>query len=464
MHIEMTPRAIPASRVRLSLLAAAAMLWCSASSALELGPFTLTGIAKTSAQYGSNVCTECQRFPLEGKERVFADELVQGAPYGAETTYFTLFNPYLEAKFNLPNGFKLSGLLSQRWRNGNPSTPGALIEDIAGASYFAKNIAISHEDYGSVRVGVMPSRAWSVADYPYATDIGNSAAWADNGAGYGVNMHAVRYTSRLLDVLEGDLVLEATYDRGASGWERNKPKFWEFWAQFRRGDLVIDAMYQDARNGNPQSFSKGPFLSLTPDKADDDKLGGSGQSILMVLGRYDINSSLQATAGLRRNRWSGAYAVCVKLVDGECRFNNMFNTDWGGTDANGISNPGYEATSVDWMMGLRYRTGPWAAYSSLTYLGKAETRNPSERGQSNSAFIGGLGLSYDYSTSWQFHVEAGAIVYGLSAQSSGCGDSPRPPGSCTLAPMSMGSNAYSGVDSRVSKTGNWVAAGVDFKF
>jgi hypothetical protein len=445
-------------------LAAAGLLWCGTSAAVEFGPFTLSGVAKTSVQRGSNVCLNCQVYPNEGKERIFADELVQGAPYGAETTYFTLVNPYLEAKFDLGKGFKLSGMLSERWRNSDPGSPGALGKDILGADFFAKNVAISHEDYGSVRVGIMPTRAWSVADYPIATNIGNSAAWADNGAGYGVNTSAIRYTSRLLDVAQGDLVLEATYDRGDTDWKRNKPRFWELWAQFHRNDLMLDVMYQDARNGNPQAFGKGPFTSLTPDSADDDKLGGSGQSILMAMGRYQVTSNIEATAGIRRNRWSGAYAVCVKVVDGQCRFNNMFNVNWGGTDANGVDNPGYRVTSLDLMFGLRYRTGPWATYSSLTHLGKASTDNPSERGQSNSATIGVLGLSYDYSNYWQFHVEAGAITYGLSARSSGCGDSPRPAGSCTLSPTSMGSNSFNGVDSRVTKSGNWVGAGVDFRF
>ena len=330
--------------------------------------------------------------------------------------------------------------------------------------WFARNIALSHEQYGSVRIGIMPTRAWSVADYPIATEIGNSAAWADTGAGYGVNNKAIRYTSRVLDVSNGDLVLEATYDFGDTSFDINKPRFWELWVNYRRGGLIIDAMYQDTRNGNPQAFGKGPFLGLTPNSADDPKLGGSGQSIFMLMARYEVDSSLQFSGGIRRNRWSGAYAVCVDFVDGQCRFNNMFNTDWGGTDANGVPNPGYSVTSYDAMAGARYRMGSWEAYTSQTYLGKGSTDNPSERGQSNTALIGGLGLRYNFDRSLQVHVEVGGIRYGLSPQMSGCGSVTRPEGSCTLSPTSIGSNAFNGVDSRVTQTGNWIATGVDFVF
>ena len=57
--------------------------------------------------------------PLATKEFVWADELVQGKGYGNGSTHVTLVQPYLGAKFDLGRGFKLSGLLSQRWRDGN---------------------------------------------------------------------------------------------------------------------------------------------------------------------------------------------------------------------------------------------------------------------------------------------------------------------------------------------------------
>jgi hypothetical protein len=211
-------------------------------------------------------------------------------------------------------------------------------------------------------------------------------------------------------------------------------------------------------------IASGLFTGLTPDPVDDAKLGSSGQSMLLVMARYQLTSRLEATAGYRRNRWSGAYGVCTQFVDGNCRYNNMFNVNWGGTDANGVPDPGYVATSNDVMAGLRFQEGPYAVYGALTYLGKAKTSNPSQRGQDNTALIAGLGASYDFNRAWQVHAEIGGVSYGQSPQSSGCGNRVRDPGSCTLGPMSLGANAYGGVDSRISKTGNWFGAGVDFKF
>lgn len=422
------------------LLPLAGLLLCSASQAIEFGPFSLTGFAKAEAQRGSNHCLDCQKDPgppkgFAFKDMVWADELIPGAPYDSSTTHVVLFQPWFGAKFDLGGGFKLSGLLSQRWRDGDLDIPGFMYE---------KNVALSHEDYGRLAVGAMTSRAWSVADYPYGTNIGVSDSWASSGAGYGLLGHAVRYTSRPLDVLEGDLVLEATYDQGNTDFKRNKPRFWEFYAQFHKGDLVVDAMFQDSRNGTPSAWGHGPFTGLTPFPSDDAKLGGSGQSIAMVMARYQLDARFEVTGGLRRNRWSGAYAVCVSNCGPSSgQWNNMFNVDWGGS-LNGVTNPGYEATSVDLMLGLRYRIGPWVAHTGMVHLGRASTDNPSERGQSNRALINTVGLGYEYSPGLQFYGLAGMVHYGRLG----------------LSPLSMPANdAFTFVDSRVSKNGNWFGLG-----
>ena len=433
----------PASRRAASLsLLAAALCMPAVSQALDWGPFSLTGFAKAEVQRGSNHCSphvnSCQALPNEDKQRFWADELLQGSPYQSTTTTVTLVQPYLGVKFDLPKGFKFAGLLSQRWRDGTPDIPGF---------FYEKNLAISHEDYGSLRVGAMTTRAWSVADYPYGTNVGLADVWGASGAGYGLLTNALRYTSRTLDVAEGDLVLEATYDQGNTGFKRNKPQFWEFYAQFHKGDLVIDAMVQDARNGTPVAWGHGPFTGLTPFPVDDAKLGGSGQSIAMAMARYQIDSRFELSGGVRRNRWSGAYAV-ITVPGSSAQWNNMFNVDWGGS-LNGVANPGYAATSTDAFAGLRYRTGPWVAHTGMGYLGKASTDNPSERGQSNSALVNTLGLNFDYGQGLQFYGLAGMVHYSRLG----------------LAPMSMpGNAAFTNVDSRVSRVGNWFGAGVVYVF
>ena len=416
----------------------AALLLCGSSQALDFGPLSLTGFAKAEAQRGSNHCINCQESTDTDKQRIWTDALKPGSEYKSTDTHVTLVQPYLGLKVDLPQGFKLAGLLSQRWRDAQVDIPGF---------WYEKNVAISHEDYGSLRIGAMTTRAWSMADYPYGTNIGMADVWGASGAGYGLLTGALRYTSRLFDVFSGDLTLEATYDRGNTGFKINKPEFWEFYAQFHRGDLVLDAMLQDTRNGTPAAWGHGPFTGLTPFAADDAKLGGSGQSIAMLMGRYQINSRLELSGGVRGNRWSGAYAVITNDVQ-PYQWNNMFNVDWNGK-LNGVSNPGYAATSTDWMLGLRYKVGAWTASTGMVVLGKAKTDNPSERGQSNSATVNTLGLNYDAGHGLQLYGLAGMVHFSRLG----------------LSPMSMpGNSAFTNVDSRATQNGNWFGAGAVYVF
>lgn len=425
---------------RAACIALAGLTLSGAAAAFDFGPFSLTGFGKVEFSRGSNHCPDCQFLPNEDKQRYWADELVQGRRYKTTETHVTLLQPYLGAKFDLPMGFKLSGLLSQRWRDGKEDIPGF---------FYDKSVALSHEDYGSLRLGAMTTRAWSIADYPYGSNVGLADMWGSAGAGYGLLANAARYTSRLLDVAGGDLVLELTYDQGNTLFKRNKPRFYEVWAQFRRGDLAIDAMYQDTRNGTPAAWGHGPFTGLTPFPADDAKLGGSGQSMAMVMARYDIDARFEVSGGIRLNRWSGAWAVVTTpgTATTKDQWNNMFNVCWS------VDNPGcvkgYAATSTDAYVGLRYRTGKWIASTGMGYLGKASTDNPAERGQSNSALINTLGLSYQVNPAFQVYGLAGMVHYGRLG----------------LAPMSMpGNTSFTNVDPRVSRVGNWFGAGAVYVF
>ena len=431
---------------RASIVVAAGLALTGPAAAVDFGPFSLTGFVKADVTRISSECPlkTCQVDKFAGREFIWADELVQGVGYGAGTTHVTLFQPYLSAKFDLPRGFKLSGLLSQRWRDGK--------EDFKGFLY-DRSIALSHEDYGRLSVGAMQTRAWSMADYPFGSDIGVGDPWASSGAGYGLLTRAVRYTSRLLDVAEGDLVLEATYDFGESGWRRNKPRFVELWAQYRRGDLGVDVMLQETRNGPPVAFGHAPFSGLFYDTSFDEDLGGSGQSIAMVMARYKTSARLELSGGLRANRWSGAYAKFLqsRTVNpaGFDIWNNPFNVDWS-TDLGGGVYKGYSAKSYDAVIGARYKvTDKLSAYAGMVHLGTASTSNPSERGQSNSATFNTLGVNYDYGQGLRLNAVVGLVNYGRRG----------------LAPISMpGHQAFTGIDSRIEKRGNWFGAGATFTF
>jgi hypothetical protein len=426
--------------------AAAALGLASSAWAVDFGPFSLTGFAKVDVTRISSQCPlkDCQVEKFAGREFIWSDELVQGVGYGGGTTHVTLFQPYLSAKFDLPRGWKLSGLLSQRWRDGMPDFKGFLYD---------RSVTLAHEDYGRFSVGAMQTRAWSMADFPFGSDIGVGDPWASSGAGYGLLTRAVRYTSRLFDVAEGDLVVEGTYDMGEAGFKRNKPSFWELWFQYRRGDLGIDVMLQEGKNGPPVAFGHAPFSNLFYLSQFDQDLGGSSQGIAMLMARYKVDSKLELSAGVRANRWSGAYAKFLqsKAVNpaGFDIWNNPFNVDWS-RDLGGGVYKGHAARSVDLVLGARYRiTDKLDAYTGMVHLGTASTDNPSERGQSNSATFNTLGVSYDYGQGLRLSAVVGMVNYGRLG----------------LAPTSMpGHQAFTGIDSRVKQRGNWFGGGATYTF
>jgi hypothetical protein len=416
-------------------------LGCSqAALAFEWGPLSLTGFAKVSASHVSNGCEGCQREPEANRHFLWADDIVFGKRYGGLTSDSVQIQPTLGLKFDLPQGFKLAAAYSQRLRDGEPDLPGVVYE---------RSATLSHEFYGTLAIGNFPSRSWNRADFPYASDLGQTA-FSDSGAAYGILTHAVRYTSRELFVAEGNLVLEITYDQGDTNFKRNKPELFELWALWGRGPLLVEAVAQSARNGAAGAFAKAGFNGLTPfPERDDGRLGGNSQGIFMLLAKVQIGTAYELSGGLRFNRWSGAYAVPL-TAGAQAQWNNPFNVDWNGVDARGVPNPGYSARSTDFMLGLRKYVSPkLVAYSGLTYLGRASTANPSERGQSNSAVFASLGVRYD-------------VGQGLSVSGSLNGVWYRKKG---LAPLSMPAHdAFSNVDSRVANRGNWVSLEANYTF
>jgi hypothetical protein len=427
-------RALPVALCVLGLGAA------TATHAFEYGPFSLTGFAKASAGWISNGCKDCQRDPEAGRQFIWADDLAFGRKFGGTSTDSVQIQPVLGVKFDLPQGFAISGTFSQRYRDGKADLPGVVYE---------RSLTLKHEYYGTLQIGNFLSRGWNRPDFPYASDLGQTA-FSDAGAAYGILTKAVRYTSRELFVADGNLVLEGTYDWGDTDFKRNKPELIEFWALWARGPLVVEAIVQSARNGAPAAFAKAGFTGLTPfPDRDDQQLNGNSQGMFMLLGKYQIGTAYEVSGGLRFNRWSGAYAVPLTLGP-LAQWNNPFNVDWGGFDANGVPNPGYSARSTDLMLGLRKYINPkLVAYTVLTYLGKASTANPSERGQSNSALFASVGARYDVGSGLTVSGSLNAVAYARKG----------------LAPLSMPAHdAFSNVDSRIANRGNWVSVEANYQF
>ena len=438
------------SGARGGAVALAATLACAPALAIEFGPFSLTGFGKLESTRTTNVCEDCQRELGEARHRRWADDLAFGKPFGTRETTVTLFQPYLGFKQDVGRGWQAFGLLSQRWRDGKVDLDGWLYE---------RNVGVAHEDWGRLTVGAMTTRGWSVPDYPYSfkaisSDFwgggsGATTAWSDAGAGYGLLSRAVRYMSRPVEMLGGDWLFEATYDIGKRGWKKNKPEFIELYAKYIGRELLVDLVVQSAKNGEPVAWGKAPFGGLTPFAADDPLLGSSSQGMAMVMVRHVIDGRIELSGGLRHNRWSGAYAV--QTTTGPLgRWNSMFNVDWGGFDANGVPNPGYAARSTDVMLGTRYRINDkFTAGLNLTYLGKAHTDNPSERGQSNTLTVGTASLGYTPHPNVQLSITGSVYQFGRKGQ----------------APLSIPAhNAFTNIDSRVADRGNAIGVSANFTF
>jgi len=447
-------------RGALKATAIGAFLCCATlSHAVDFGPngmFSLTGFAEGTAGVQGNYCLNCQVSDSTASKQIKAsDAIIPGKRYEDVYTTNWQVQPYLGAKYDLGRGFEISGLLSQRWRQGTIN--GNTVETRYGGTvdipdyWYEKNIALRHEDYGSVRVGSMTSRGWSVADFPYGGNLGLSESWGASGAGYGMLANAIRLGSRQLDVAEGDLFVELTYDQGNTNFKRLSPAFYELYAQYHKGDLVVDAVYQDATNGGAGAWGHAPFSGVTPYPLDDSftatgtgvRFNGTHQSIAMLMARYRVNAKVEVSGGIRQNKWSGANIVYNPATNWTSGFNVDYSNPFAATA------PGHSATSVDALLGGRYRSGPWTYFAGMVYLGAADTLNPSDRGQGNTALINTLGARYDYAPGLQLEATGGMVHYGQRG----------------LSPMSMPGNAsFSNVDSRITQDGAWVTVGLLYSF
>lgn len=418
--------------------------------AVDFGPdgmFSLKGFAEVTTTMQGSYCLQCQVAPAGASKQIrSSDAIVPGKAYRDTTLMGWQVQPDLSFKYDLGQGFKAGGKLSQRWREAY--VDGNVVETRYGGTvdvpdyWYNKNLSLSHEDYGTVTVGAMTTRGWSVADYPYGGNLGLSSAWGSSGAGYGMLTNTLRLATRTLDVANGDLFVEVSYDQGNTNFTRLKPVFWELYAQYHQGDLVLDAVMQDATNGGPGAWAHAPFTGLTPFSPDDKNLAlqGNHQSIAMLMGRYQVNNQVEVSAGVRRNEWKGASLVYNPATNWTTAFNVDFNKP---------SYLGYSAVSYDGMLGLRYRLNKWILSTGMVYLGIADTSNPSERGQSNSAVINTFNVNYEFGNGWLFESTFGLVHYSKKG----------------LSPMSMpGNDSFSNVDSRISQDGHWLTVGMLYAF
>ena len=108
--------------------------------AYDLGPFTFRGFVLGQYSWSNSQCIDCQKFPDEDRQRVWADELLPNQKTTSGFSPFSLFQPYIDLRpIYLGQGFNISAMLSQRWRDGMEDIPGIIYE---------RNITLEHEYYG----------------------------------------------------------------------------------------------------------------------------------------------------------------------------------------------------------------------------------------------------------------------------------------------------------------------------
>lgn len=156
LHVPPTPLK---SALRWSMLAAL-MLGSMSSHAVDFGPdgmFSLTGFAKVTLGAQTNYCNSCQIADSNVSKQIrSADAIAPGQSIDSANNMTWIVHPYLTARKNLGNGYELSGMISQRWRDSRVN--GQPIESRYGGKldvpnyWYDKNVAIKHDGYGSVRL------------------------------------------------------------------------------------------------------------------------------------------------------------------------------------------------------------------------------------------------------------------------------------------------------------------------
>jgi hypothetical protein len=363
------------------------------------------------------------------------------------------------------SGVKVDAVLTQRWRDGKV--------DIVGQNWYERNVGIEHPEYGTVRAGTQLARSWSRQD-AFSYPVGLSSAWSETGAGFSVLPQSLRYTSPQFEVGLGKLTLEATYatnDRfsqvqnPAIPSNSARPQLGELFAQYSDEKNLIEVIFDTAKNAGQSSWGKNPLVGAAnfpllstgsyPTGYPFNVYGSTPkQNMLSIMGNHWFTPQWMLTWGVRRSHWSGQALVCdYSSVYGGCVYQGGFNispmslgSQWG------TIYPGWSATETDALLGLSHTQDLWTYTGAMVYLGRAQTANPSQWGQGNSAQVFNFGAYRkvpELMRNFSVYGGVGAIHF----------DKLGP------APISMPSNtALSGVDPRINRYGYSMTVGALLTF
>ncbi len=417
------------------------------------------GVANNVGNYESNNAMACYGDP-RAVLSTHPNTYCYPTSVGTVTTPSPMIQVTATLKHEFDNGVTLEGVATHRMRNGG--------NDIVGQNWFEKYVGISYPSLGSLMVGTQLARAWSRQD-GFSYPIGLSTAWSETGAGFSLFQDSVRYTSRMFHTSFGKFTLEATYATnhpfnsyvGPNGPDlAPTPQMLELFAQFSNHDNLIEFTFETSHGAGQSSWGKNPFVGAPNLPVLGPGAGGAGglstniysslprQSVLILEGDHWFTPKWMLTWGLRHSYWSGAAITCgYDKALGYCTYpSGGFNY------ANALYNttsyqPGYSASTNDFLLGLSHYRGLWTYTAGAVYLGRARTDNPTQWGQSNWAVISNFGLYRKMPEIYRnlsFYGGIGYVYYGHHGP----------------APLSQTSNAqFSGINPWVSRSGESLTLG-----
>jgi hypothetical protein len=436
-------------------LAVASVLLAAPAFAEKFGPLEVVGFAKEEF----SICDNCSLglvnpspFDPRGVLSPPDPMLNQGGESGRTSSNLGLAQLTLGVSHEFDNAISVEAKASGRIRNNGPDIFGNyLIDGYAGISY---------PKFGSLQIGKMSSRSWTRSD-SFAYPMGLSSPWAESGAGYGVFPEAVRYGTREYEIRIGKVRFEATVARAKKRNPLNvtsivepppSPRLFEVFIQYSNEKNLIETIYQDSRGGRQSSFSKGAFYGAqgnTNTPATSPGYREPSEDVLIIQGTYWRNERWKFTYGVKRNEWSGQQQQCDfgpnSPVTSACFW------DQGGFNYASDFKL-YHALEYDVMFGAGYTRRPWVFTLGAVHMNKAQTPNPTEWGQSNTATFLNFGVYRkvpQISKYIEVYAGVGGVIFGR----------PGP------APLSMPSNiAFGNVDPRISKSSASLTLGANFVF
>lgn len=372
----------------------------------------------------------------------------------------------------------LEARLTYRWRSGDSAADAFRNPDVdytSGSSafdrdYTEKFVGISRPDLGAIKLGTQLSRSWARSD-SFSYPIGLSSQWADSGAGFGVLPQALRLTSPAFEDGSGKLSAELTLGSN----ERNtnlvnqsrltsnntpfspdptKPQLIELFFQYSNQKNLVELTVLSASGAKQSSFGKSALVgwigdpdTVPGDSTEPRKAGKPSQSVVLLQGNHWPNAENMLTWGVRRSQWSGSAASC-NYNGAQCMFGIDPGFNYG---PQSLDYRGYRAKTWDLMLGWTRYAGLYNYTIGGVYFGKADSDNPIEWGQSNSALSLNLGVGR----------KIPEVSKGLSASA---GLSYARYEKLGPAPLSMPNNNFLGPNSLYDQSGYGMTVGMTWAF